>query len=191
MSRRVIARVDPMKLAAVIAAAAAPLIVLLNILNANGWENPEALAFHSRRWSPLEIPFVGHAVTVALTGLVALLLVQFIALAMQRFEDVVVESGRLHYATRPWLGETPLAAIAAVRLAKPERQNAITRGSRNIEIVHRARQNGRAARTVVLIPWFYREGVGQIIANLQASGIDVRTPSATATAPIWDREPVD
>ncbi len=55
--------------------------------------------------------------TIALAGLVGLLLVQFIALAMQRFEDVVVEAGRLYYATRPWLGETPIASITAARLA--------------------------------------------------------------------------
>jgi hypothetical protein len=182
-----------MKLGAVIAAAAAaaPLSVLLSILNRNGWANPEVLLLHSRRWSLFEIPFVGHAVTIALAGLVGFLLVQFIALSMQRFEDVVVESGRLYYATRPWLGETPVASIAAVRLAKPEHKNVLTRGSDNIEIVHAARRGGRTARTVVLLPWFYREGLGEIVANLQACGVEFRTPPPTSDRPIWDRTPTD
>jgi hypothetical protein len=111
---------------------------------------------------------------------------------MQRFEDVVVEAGRVIYATRPWLGEAPLDSVVAARLVKPSYRTPITRGADNIEIVHSVGRRGkRRVKTVVLVPWFYCGGLGEIVKNLEACGIEVRTPTPDAKRPIWDHEAVE
>ncbi len=90
------------------------------------------------------------------------------------------------------MGKIPSTSIIAARIVKPDYQNAFTRGSNNVEILHVVRrQNSRTRRTIVLTPWFYREGIDQIVANLRACGIEIRTPLSTKDRPIWDREPME
>lgn len=190
MSRQVIARINPINLGAAIVGAAALLLVMVSTLHANGWTNPAAFASPGGRWFPTEIPLVGHAVTLVLAGLVGVLMVQYAALAMQKFGDVVIEDSQLFYASRPWLGKIPLTCVLGARITKSNARNRITRGSNNIEIRHRVLRHGRrGVRTTTLISWFYREELDQIVANLQACGIEVSALPLRTDLPIWEREP--
>lgn len=192
--RYVIARIHPIGLGAAIFFLVVGSILLLDTLNSEGWLNPAAFASENHRGLAviMDIPFAGQAMTLGMVCFLALLLCQFILLAFQRFEDVVLEDGRLFYVSRPWLGKTPKAAVAAVRWVKPQQETMMNKGTKNIEVLHVSRtRSGKSLRTVVLRPWFYREGAKQIAANFEACGLGFKTEVGTHASPIWERQGVE
>lgn len=193
-NRHVIAHIHPIGLGSSIFLLSVALILLLDSLINKGWSDPATFATenHRKLLLILDFPFAGQAITLGTASLLALLLFQFALLAFRRFEDVVFEDGRLFYVSRPWLGKTPRAAVAAVRWVEPQHETRLNSGTKNIEVLHVARtRGGRSLRTVVLRPWFYREGPGQIAANFEACGFHFKTPTTPRDLPIWERHGVE
>lgn len=193
-NRHVIARIHPMGLGSSIFLLSVALFLLLDNLISKGWSDPAAFASenHRRLTVILDFPFAGQALVLGTASLLVLLLFQFALLAFRRFEDVIFEDGRLFYVSRPWLGKTPKAAVAAVRWVKPQHETKLNSGTKNIEVLHVTRTGGgKSLRAVVLRPWFYRERPGQIAANFEACGFHFKTPATTRDLPIWERHSVE
>ena len=189
---KVIAHANPLMLAATLALFGVGLLLHVPTLNDNGWLNPEAFVgvISSRKAWFYDIPFVGHAIVAVLAGFTGVATLKLALLSARGFKDVIFDRERLYYASRPWMGKSAKSDIF-VRVLPPSEQGLLS--SNGIEIVHLVRRrSGKERRSVRLKPTLqYLESLEQIVANLEACGIEVRGRPSPASQPIWERDRTD
>lgn len=112
---KVIARANPIILGTGWMLLGAGLLLHVRVLDKYGWRNPEAFVGlpSSRHAWFYDIAFIGHAIAAGLALLLAVVTFKLALPAIRGFNDVIVENGRLHYASRPWMGKSAVSDISA------------------------------------------------------------------------------
>ncbi|MBB3890397.1 hypothetical protein GGQ61_001094 [Phenylobacterium haematophilum] len=185
---KVIARANPIILGTGWMLLGAGLLLHIRVLDKYGWRNPEAFVGlpSSRHAWFYDIAFIGHAIAASLALLLAVVTFKLALPAIRGFNDVIVENGRLHYASRPWMGKSAVSDISA--RVVPSYQGGLLFRSDNLEIVHVVRRpSGRKPRIIRLKSLYYFETAQQMAANLEACGVEVRGRPPEQSAPIWER----
>lgn len=142
-------------------------------LEKNGWANPHALDCLSSRCqnSPgAQIPYIIQFSGIFFGACVLLQIAQFITLALNRFDDVVLEDGRLTHASHPWrraFDQRDLLFVSPFRLGS----NDWSKGGLWINVAYRWKGGQRG---MTIMPWMYRESAATILSNFEAAGFEVR-----------------
>ena len=185
---KVIAHANPITLGTGWMVLGVGLLFHIQALDKYGWLNPEAFVGlkSSRHAWFYDIAFVGHAIAASLALLLAVVTFKLALPAIRGFNDVIVENGRLHYASRPWMGKSAVSDISA--RVVPSYQGGLLFRSDNLEIVHVVRRpSGRKPRIIRLKSLYYFETAQQMAANLEACGVEVRGRPSEQSVPAWER----
>jgi hypothetical protein len=182
MSRQVIARVHPISLGVLLLGALLLTGFFMADLQANGWTNPHAFQCLSRRCQNsfmAQLPYAAQSGAIFFGAVLLFLTVQFVALALYRFDDVILDDGHLTHASHPWLGRFNQADL---RFVEPLRLTTGDWPTIRVGCLNIAYRVKGVERGVTLMTWLYRESEDTILANFEAAGFEVRRPGGDKTS---------
>jgi len=176
MSRQVIARVHPISLGVLLLGALLLSGLAVTELQANGWTNPHAFQCASRRCQNsfvAQLPYFAQSTALFFGAALLLATVQFVSLALHKFDDVILDDGQVTHASHPWLGKFRQADLRFVEPLRLTTGNWPTIRVGCLNVAYRVKG---VERGVTLMTWLYRESEETILENFEAAGFEVRRP---------------
>ena len=152
-------------------------------LQDRGWLNPEAFFSETARFgrtNPIQtIPWVGHVTSLLVFGLLILQIIEAVMLARRGFNAIIFDGETF---SEP--GLLRIRTIDRDKITSVRRVSAFGKGLDMVEIRYRARCGAKdVEKRFAIMPWFYRESIDAIIANLAACGVRVSDSGAKEDAP--------